>query len=71
MNEVTRNKHNSIKLDHSTFMEVVKYSPLVSIDLIVRNTQNEVLLGFRTIKSIEHVESDEHHVARDLVSVRD
>ncbi len=47
MNEVTRNKHKSIKLDHSIFMEVVKYSPLVSIDLIVRNAQDEVLLGFR------------------------
>ncbi len=47
MNEVTRNKQKSTKLDHSTFIEVVKHSPLVSIDLIVRNAQNEVLLGLR------------------------
>ncbi len=47
MNEVRRNKQKSIKLDHSTFIEVVKNSPLVSIDLIVRNAQNEVLLGLR------------------------
>ncbi len=47
MNEVTKNKQKSIKLDHFTFIEVVKNSPLVSIDLIVRNAQNEVLLGLR------------------------
>ena len=49
MNEVTRNKQKSTKLDHSTFIEVVKNSPLVSIDLIVRNAQNEVLLGYETM----------------------
>lgn len=47
MNEVMRNKQKSIQLDRSTFIEVVKNSPLVSIDLIVRNAENEVLLGFR------------------------
>lgn len=36
-----------MKLDRHAFIEVVKNTPLVSIDLIVRNTQNEVLLGLR------------------------
>jgi len=36
-----------MKLDRPALIEVVKNTPLVSIDLIVRNTQNEVLLGLR------------------------
>lgn len=36
-----------MKLDRNAFIEVVKNTPLASIDLIVRNTQNEVLLGLR------------------------
>ena len=34
-------------LEPSKFRELVKSGPLVSIDLIVRNQNNEVLLGFR------------------------
>jgi len=37
----------AIKLNHNDFVEVVKNTPLVSIDLIVVNDQNEVLLGLR------------------------
>ncbi len=37
----------AIKLNHNDFVEVVKKTPLVSIDLIVENNRNEVLLGFR------------------------
>ena len=47
MDGLKKNKQKFNKLDHSTFIEVVKYSPLVSIDLVVRNIQNEVLLGLR------------------------
>lgn len=36
-----------MKLDRNAFIEVVKNTPLASIDLIVRNTQNKVLLGLR------------------------
>lgn len=36
-----------MKLDRHVLVEVVKNTPLVSIDLIVRNIQNEVLLGLR------------------------
>ena len=36
-----------MKLDRHVFIEVVKNTPLVSIDLIVRNAKNEVLLGLR------------------------
>ncbi len=36
-----------MKLDKSTLIEIVKNTPLVSIDLIVRNARNEVLLGLR------------------------
>lgn len=36
-----------MRLDKSALLEVIKLSPLVSIDLIIRNTQNEVLLGLR------------------------
>jgi colanic acid biosynthesis protein WcaH len=34
-------------LESSKFREIVKNAPLVSIDLIVRNQNNEVLLGLR------------------------
>jgi len=34
-------------LDKDTFFEVVKNTPLVSIDLIVRNIKGEVLVGLR------------------------
>lgn len=34
-------------LEPSTFREIVKNAPLVSVDLIVRNQNNEVLLGLR------------------------
>ena len=34
-------------LEESKFREIVKNAPLVSIDLIVRNRKNEVLLGLR------------------------
>ena len=37
----------AVKLGHNDFVEVVKKTPLVSIDLIVGNGGNEVLLGFR------------------------
>lgn len=35
-------------LDDDLFFKVIAASPLVSIDLIVRNERNEVLLGMRT-----------------------
>ena len=37
-----------MKLDRSTFVEVIKNTPLVSIDLIARNAKGEVLLGLRS-----------------------
>ncbi|MBE1274999.1 GDP-mannose mannosyl hydrolase [Enterovibrio baiacu] len=36
------------RLDIETFKTVVASTPLVSIDLIVRNSANQVLLGYRT-----------------------
>ena len=36
------------RLDESTFKTVVASTPLVSIDLIVRNSNDQVLLGLRT-----------------------
>jgi len=36
-----------LKLNHSDLIEVVKKTPLVSIDLIVENARNQVLLGLR------------------------
>jgi colanic acid biosynthesis protein WcaH len=38
----------AIKLNHSDLIEVVKKAPLVSLDIIVRNSRNQVLLGLRT-----------------------
>lgn len=35
------------RLAHNDLIEVVKNAPLVSIDLIVRNNRNQVLLGLR------------------------
>ena len=40
----------AIKLNHNDFVEVVKNAPLVSIDLIVKNDHNQVLLGLRKNK---------------------
>lgn len=34
-------------LDKATFSSVIKHAPLVSIDLVVKNTQNQALLGQR------------------------
>jgi len=36
-----------MRLDPETFLEIVKLTPLVSIDLIILNNKGEVLLGFR------------------------
>jgi colanic acid biosynthesis protein WcaH len=37
-----------MKLDTPTFITIVKNTPLVSLDLIVRNQKREILLGLRT-----------------------
>jgi len=37
-----------VKLSRDKFMEIVKHTPLVAVDLIVRNPRAEVLLGLRT-----------------------
>jgi colanic acid biosynthesis protein WcaH len=36
-----------MKLGKASFVEVVKYAPLVAIDLIIRNPAGQVLLGLR------------------------
>ena len=36
------------RLDEKTFKTVVAFTPLVSIDLIIRNKQGKILLGLRT-----------------------
>jgi colanic acid biosynthesis protein WcaH len=36
-----------MKLDPETFLKIVKLTPLVSIDLIILNENDEVLLGYR------------------------
>jgi colanic acid biosynthesis protein WcaH len=36
-----------MRLDQSTFANIIANTPLVSIDLLVQNTQGEFLLGFR------------------------
>lgn len=36
------------RLDKETFKTIVAFTPLVSIDLIIRNSCNQVLLGLRT-----------------------
>lgn len=36
------------RLDNATFKTIVASTPLVSIDLIIRNSCNQVLLGLRT-----------------------
>lgn len=36
-----------MKLSRSDFVEVIKKTPLVAIDLIVRNQKDEILLGLR------------------------
>lgn len=35
-------------LDNKTFETVIDSTPLISIDLVVKNSQGQVLLGFRT-----------------------
>ena len=36
-----------MRLDSATFLKIVEFTPLVSIDLIVFNDKGEVLLGYR------------------------
>jgi colanic acid biosynthesis protein WcaH len=36
-----------MRLDKSALLKIVEISPLISIDLIIRNIHNEVLLGLR------------------------
>ena len=36
-----------MRLDHDAFLDVVKSTPLVAIDLIVRDPQDRILLGLR------------------------
>jgi len=43
-----------MKLNQTTFIEIVKQTPLVSIDLLVQNQSGEILLGLRN-----------HHPAKD------
>jgi colanic acid biosynthesis protein WcaH len=35
-------------LDESTFKTVISNAPLISIDLVVKNSQGQYLLGYRT-----------------------
>jgi len=42
------------RLDKASFLEVVKNTPLISIDLIVSNPTGEVLLGHRVNKPAQH-----------------
>jgi colanic acid biosynthesis protein WcaH len=42
------------RLDKAAFLEVVKNTPLISIDLIVSNPAGEVLLGHRLNKPARH-----------------
>jgi len=37
-----------MRLDRETLLEVVRYTPLVSVDLIVRNSKGQVLVGLRS-----------------------
>jgi colanic acid biosynthesis protein WcaH len=60
-----------MKLDPKIFLEVVKLSPLVSIDLIVRDPQGRVLLGLRANRPAQNtwfvpggrIAKDEHITA--------
>jgi colanic acid biosynthesis protein WcaH len=36
-----------MKLELETFLDVVRHTPLVSVDLVVRNERDEVLVGLR------------------------
>jgi colanic acid biosynthesis protein WcaH len=38
---------DTVKLDHSDFIDVIRKTPLIAIDLIIRNKHNEVLIGLR------------------------
>lgn len=40
-------KNRAMKLNHRDLIEVIKKTPLVAIDLIIKNNLNEVLLGLR------------------------
>lgn len=42
-----QNQAKAKKLPRSVFLQIVENAPLVSIDLIIRNSKNEVLLGLR------------------------
>ena len=42
------------RLDAQTFQTVVAYTPLISIDLIIENHQDQVLLGQRLNKPAQH-----------------
>ncbi|MGV3742633.1 MAG: GDP-mannose mannosyl hydrolase [Burkholderiaceae bacterium] len=41
-------------IDKETFLKVVEATPFVSIDLIIRNERNEVLLGYRRNRPAQH-----------------
>jgi colanic acid biosynthesis protein WcaH len=40
-------KNRAMKLNCRDLIEVIKKTPLVAIDLIIKNNLNEVLLGLR------------------------
>ena len=40
--------HVTMHIDPETFLQVIRSTPLVSIDLVVRNPAQQVLLGYRT-----------------------
>lgn len=52
-NIMVGNRESNLFLEHDTFNMVVKSTPLISIDLIVRNDQEEILLGLRKNKPAE------------------
>lgn len=43
-----------MKIDKERFLEVIEAVPFVSIDLIVQNERNEVLLGYRRNRPAQH-----------------
>lgn len=43
-----------MRLDRATFLEVVRNTPLVSVDLIVRDSRGRVLLGLRNNAPARH-----------------
>lgn len=40
--------HSSPPLDRDTFLTVVRHAPLVAIDLVVRDADDRLLVGYRT-----------------------